>query len=88
MNREFVLVADKEWFCGQLIQELHEQYGISILVPVRRSENRTTEFDSIPLEKYHKTELGNIAAVYTSMKDFNGPLKMFLKNNRTASILP
>lgn len=79
LNREFVLVADKEWFCGQLIQELHERYGISILVPVRRSENRTTEFDSIPLEKYHKSELGNIAAVYTSMKDFDGPLKMFLK---------
>ena len=39
LNRKFVLVADKEWFCGQLIQELHEQFGISILVPVRRSDN-------------------------------------------------
>ncbi|MHB8280643.1 MAG: hypothetical protein ACYDIA_23815 [Candidatus Humimicrobiaceae bacterium] len=39
------------------------------------------ELDSIFLEKYHKIELGNIAAVYTSMKDFNGPLKMFLKKH-------
>jgi len=79
LSQEFVLVADKEWYCGRLIQELHEQYGINILVPVKKSDNRTAEFDSIPLEKYHKSELGNIAAVYTTMKDFNGPLKMFLK---------
>ena len=79
LNQEFVLVADKEWFCGQLIQELHEQFGINILVPVKKTENRIAEFDSIPLEKYNKSELGNIAAVYTTMKDFNGPLKMFLK---------
>lgn len=37
------------------------------------------EFDSISFEKYHKSSLGNIAAVYTTMKDFDGPLKMFLK---------
>lgn len=79
LNKEFVLVADKEWYCGQLIQELHEQYGINILVPVKRSDNRLAEFDSIPLEKYKKSELINIAAVYTTMKDFDGPLQMFLK---------
>jgi len=79
LGQNFVLVSDKEWYCGQLIQELHEQYGISILVPVKRSDSRTAEFDSIPLEKYNKTELGNIASVYTTMNNFNGPLKMFLK---------
>src|SRR5207245_4975378 len=33
LGRDFLLVADKEWYCGQLIQELHAQYGIAILTP-------------------------------------------------------
>ncbi len=36
LNQEFVLVADKEWYCGQLIHELHEQYGVHVLVPVKK----------------------------------------------------
>lgn len=79
LNQEFVLVADKEWYCGQLIHELHEQYGVHVLVPAKKTKKRMDEFDSISFEKYHKSSLGNIAAVYTTMKDFDGPLKMFLK---------
>jgi hypothetical protein len=79
LGDKYMLVADKEWYCGRLIQELHEQYGINILVPVKKSSNRAAEFESIPLGKYQNSKIGNIAAVYTTMKDFNGPLKMFLK---------
>jgi len=79
LGDQYMLVADKEWYCSRLIQELHEQYGINILVPVKKSSNRVAEFESIPLSNYQKSEIGNIAAVYTKMKDFDGSLKMFLK---------
>src|SRR5207253_11015464 len=37
LGRDFLMVADKEWYCGQLIQELHAQYGVAVLP---RSEER------------------------------------------------
>ena len=79
LDGRYMLVADKEWYIGRLIQELHEQYGISILVPVKKSSSRVAEFESISFDKYHTSEFGTIAAVYTTMKDFKGPLQMFLK---------
>ncbi len=79
LGRDFLIVADKEWYCGQLIQELHAQYGIAVLTPVTSSPTRLGEFDAVPLEQYDKTVWGNVAAVYTTMTDFNGPLRMLLK---------
>src|SRR5215831_9204109 len=82
LGRDFLLVADKEWYCGQLIQELHAQYGIAILTPVKSSPKRLKEFDAVPLEQYDKTVWGNVAAVYTTMTHFDGPLRMLLKKRR------
>jgi hypothetical protein len=79
LDQDFLMVSDKEWYIGKLIQELHEQYGVEILVPVKKTEKRISEFESIPTDMYVKSEMGNIAAIYTQMNDFNGPLKMFLK---------
>ena len=79
LNCKFLLVADKEWYCGSLIYELHAKYGVNVLVPVKNTANRLAEFKSIPLDDFQTSELKNIASVYTIMKDFNGPLKMFLK---------
>ena len=86
LDGSYMLVADKEWYCGQLIQELHEQYGISVLVPVKKSNSRMTEFSAIPMSEYKKSDFGNIAAVYTTMKGFNGPLKMFVKDQPDGSV--
>jgi hypothetical protein len=79
LGREFLLVADKEWYCGKLIQELNRRYGITMLIPVRCSQGRLAEFTAIPLDQYTETIWGKIAAVYTTMKDVEGPLCMLLK---------
>jgi hypothetical protein len=82
LGRDCLLVADNEWYCGQLIQELHTQYGVAVLTPVKSSPKRLVEFDAVPLEHYDQTVWGNVAAVYTTMTDFNGPLRMLLKKRR------
>jgi len=79
------MVADKEWYCGQLIQELHAQYGVAVLTPVKSSPKRLEEFDTVPLEQYDQTIWGNVAAVYTTMTDFDGPLRMLLKKRRNGT---
>ncbi len=79
LGRDFLMVADKEWYCGQLIQDLHAQYGIEVLTPVKSSPKRQVEFDAVPLEQYDQTVWGKVAAVYTTMTDVNGPLRMLLK---------
>jgi len=79
LERDFLMVADKEWYCGRLINELHKTYGVSLLVPIKRSQNRLAEFSAVPWEAFEKTAGGSIAAVYTTMNDFNGPLQLFLK---------
>lgn len=79
LGQTFLLVADKEWYCGQLIQELHTQYGIEVLTPVKASPKRQREFDAVPLHLYDQTVWGNVAAVYTTMTNFDGPLRMLLK---------
>jgi hypothetical protein len=82
LGRDCLLVADNEWYCGQLIQELHTQYGVAVLTPVKSSPKRLVEFDAVPLEHYDQTVWGNVAAVSTTMTDFNGPLRMLLKKRR------
>jgi hypothetical protein len=75
----FVMAADKEWYCGQLIQEQHNQHGVSILTPVKQTKKRIVEFESISLDRYDQSVLGNIATLYTTMKGFDGAVRLFLK---------
>jgi hypothetical protein len=82
LGQDFLMVADKEWYCGQLIQELHSQCGVAVLTPVKSSPKRLVEFEAVPLEHYDQTLWGNVAAVYTTMTDFDGPLRMLLKKRR------
>jgi len=82
LGRDFLMVADKEWYCGQLLQELHAQDGVAVLTPVKSSPTRLEACDTVPLEQYDQTIWGNVAAVYTTMTDFDGPLRMLLKKRR------
>ena len=43
------------------------------------------EFEAVPLEQYDQTVWGNVAAVYTTMTDFDGPLRMLLKKRRNGT---
>ncbi len=79
LGQDFIMVADKEWYCGQLIRELHKHCGVTVLTPVKRSKKRVEEFDAVPLDKYDDTVWGNVVSLYTTMSNFDGPLRMFLK---------
>ena len=73
------MVADKEWYCGKLIDELQKLHGITVLTPVKKTKKRLEEFEAVALDKYDKTVWGNIATIYTTMNNFDGPMMMFLK---------
>jgi len=79
LDSDFLLVADKEWYCGELIKDLQTRYNISILTPAKHFKSKVTEFEEIPSDKYEETIQGDIASVYTTMKGFDGPLQMFVK---------
>lgn len=76
------LFCDTALHCGQLIQDLHAQYGVEVLTPVKASPKRLVEFDAVPLEQYDTTVWGNVATLYTTMTDFDGPLRLLLKKRR------
>jgi len=82
LARDFLMVADKEWYCGKLIDELQKLHGITVLTPVKKTKKRMEEFEAVALDKYDKTVWGNIAAIYTTMNNFDGPMMMFLKKRR------
>jgi len=82
LGQNFVMVADKEWYCGQLIDELNTVHGVKVLTPVKGSKKRTAEFNAVPLENYDKTIWGNIATLHTTMTNFDGPLRLLLKKRR------
>jgi Transposase DDE domain len=82
LDRDFLMVADKEWYCGQLIQDLHAQYGVEILTPIKSSPKRQAEFEAVPLESYDQSIWGQVATLYTTITHFNGPLRMLLKKRR------
>ena len=82
LGQDFVMVADKEWYCGQLIQELNCEHGVRVLTPVKGSKKRAVEFNAVPLEKYDQTVWGNIATLHTTMTNFDGPLCLLLKRRR------
>ena len=79
LGRDFLLVADTEWYCGPLIQARHTPYGVAVLPPIKSSPKRLRACDAVPLEKDDQTVWGNVAAVYPTMTDFDGPLRMLLK---------
>jgi hypothetical protein len=85
LGRDVLMVADKEWYCGQLIQDLHAQDGVAVLTPVKASPTRLVECDAVPLEHYDQTIWGNVAAVSTTMTDCDGPLRMLLKKRRNGT---
>jgi len=82
LGGDFLMAADKEWYCGQLIEELHKQCGVSVLTPVKSSPKRKKEFDAVPLDEYEGTIYGNIATLYTTMTNFDGPMRLLLKRRR------
>jgi hypothetical protein len=82
LGQDFVMVADKEWYCGQLIEELNAKHGVKVLTPVKGSKKRMAEFNAVPLEDYDKTVWGNIATLHTTMTNFDGPLRLLLKKRR------
>ena len=73
LKRDFLMVADTEWDCGQLIQDLHAEYGVAVLTPAKASPKRQGEFDAVPLDQYDQTVWGHVATVSTTMTDFDGP---------------
>lgn len=85
LGRDCLMVADKEWYGGQLIQALHAQYGVAVLPPVTSSPTRLEECDAVPLEQYDQTIWGHVAALYTTMTDCDGPLRMRLKQRRNGT---
>ena len=46
---------------------------------MKASPKRQVECDAVPLEQYDQTVWGKVAAVYTTMTDVDGPLRMLLK---------
>lgn len=82
LEKDFLMVADKEWYCGSLIDELHKLHGITVLIPAKRTKKRIEEFEEVSLDKYDRTVWGNIATIYTTMNNFDGPIMMFLKKCR------
>jgi len=82
LGRDFLMVADKEWYCGQLIQELHKRCGVTVLTPVKSSSKRTEEFNAVHLDRFDQTIWGNVAALYTTMTNFDTPLRLLLKKRR------
>ena len=82
LGRDFRMVADTEWHGGQLLQALHTPCGGTVLTPSQSSPQRLREFDAVPLDTYDQTVWGNVAAVYTTLTDCDGPWRMWLKKRR------
>ena len=53
-----------------------------MLTPAKSSPKRRAEFDAVPLDRYDQTVWGNIATLYTTMTNFDGPLRLLLKKRR------
>jgi len=85
LGRDCLMVADKEWDGGQLIQERHTQCGVTVLTPVKSSPQRLAEYDAVPLDPYDRTVWGKVAAVSTTMTPCDGPLRWRLKNRHNGT---
>jgi len=73
-----LLVADKEWYCGALLQELRQR-GVPALVPAKLTARRQAAYDRIPLDAYLPTLDGPIARITTTLKNFDGPLVALIR---------
>ena len=82
LERDCLMVADKAWDCGPLIQDLHAQYGLAVLTPSKASPTRLVACDAVPLEHYDQTLWGHVAAVSPTLTDCDGPVGMLLKTQR------
>ena len=85
LGRDFLLGAEKEWYCGQLSQDRQAPSGVAVLTPVQSSPTRQVACDALPLEQYDPTIWGSVATVYTTMTDFDGPWRMLLKKRRNGT---
>jgi len=73
LGRDFLMVADKEWYCGQLIQELHAQLRCG---PDPRQSRRPHARRSLMLSPgaVLTRPSGQRGGVYTTMTDFRRPV--------------
>ncbi|MDO8754588.1 MAG: transposase, partial [Anaerolineales bacterium] len=49
---------------------------------MKSSTKRKEQFDAVPMDKYDRTIWGNIATLYTTMTNFDGPIRLLLKRRR------
>jgi len=84
LGRDFLMVADKEWYCGQLIQELHAQYGVAVLTPVKSSPTRQAEFDAVPWSSMTRPS-GQRGGRLHNHDRLRRPLRMLLKKRRNGT---
>ena len=64
---------------------LFRSCGVTVLTPVKSSPQRLAEYDAVPLDQYDRTVWGHVAAVYTTMTHFDGPLRLLLKKRRNGT---
>jgi hypothetical protein len=78
----FLSVNDKEWFIGNLLDQLDKIHGIQVLLPVKRTPKRLREMEAIPFEKFKQVYKNQpIATLVTELEGFTGKMKLFVKRN-------
>src|SRR5438132_3213545 len=68
--------------CGYMGSLILNSLWLIAVDPHRGGSISLRPFDAIPLEQYDPTIWGSMATVYTTMTDFDGPLRMLLKKRR------
>ncbi|GBE16226.1 transposase DDE domain protein [bacterium BMS3Abin15] len=83
----FLCVCDKEWFIGDLLDQLDKVYGIQVLLPLKRTAKRLTEMQKISFEKFkYRHQNQPIAKLFTDLDGFKGPMRLFVKRNNDGSL--
>lgn len=86
VGKNFLYVCDKEWFIGDLLDQLDKIYGIKVLLPLKRTANRIREMEKISFEKFkYLHENQPIAKLFTDLEGFKGPMRLFVKLNNDGS---
>ncbi len=82
LNSPFLCVSDKEWFIGDLLDQLDKIHGIEVLLPLKRTVKRNSQLEAIPFEKFrHRYQGQPVATLVTDLTGFNGKMKLFVKQN-------
>jgi hypothetical protein len=82
LNHSFLCVSDKEWFIGDLLDQLDKIHGIEVLLPVKRTAKRCSQLEAIPFEQFrHRYQGQPVATLVTDLTGFNGKMKLFVKQN-------